>query len=413
MRLSELREHLKLRRSDRSYSASSLNRFINEAYFDLASRRSWGWLRRVHRFDTTAAASINVTGTTGQRRLTVAPTVPTSFGRRILLDGRIYRIINVNSAGTEWTIDHPVHYVPPDGVNPWTVSAQILYDEVSLPRSTDIVVEAKLIVGGNPLSLEGIEPWVFAQRSRSSLGQPTDFSTIRKEPLPTPQFAPPAPADTGGGAGPGAGTYHYWMSFIDKQSGAESALSPSRVATLANGNAHSLAITLASGIARNDLLFRLYRSKAVATGEDPRPYQLVTSSTVEFTHTDTLTDQYLGAQGVDSSSSLLMTLFPAPNASYEVEVIYQQQLTELGEDNHRPLFDDTHHIVLLDGAEALMLQASDEFRAAQVAQQKFEIGIARMMQRDRLSQSTLAVITTRPNRNLLRAGRTAERWEYP
>ena len=94
-------------------------------------------------------------------------------------------------------------------------------------------------------------------------------------------------------------------------------------------------------------------------------------------------------------------------------MLYQQQLTALGEDNHRPLFDDTHHIVLLDGAEALMLQASDEFRAAQVATQKFELGVARMMQRDRLSQSTLAVVTTRPMRSAIRAGRTAERWEYP
>ena len=410
MRLFELREPLKLRRSDRSYSVSSLNRFINEAYFDLASRRSWGWLRRVHRFDTTAAVDIAVTGVTGDRRLTVV-TVPTSFGRRILLDGRIYRVINVNSAGTVWELDHPLHQV--NAVSPWAATAKVLYDEVSLPRSTDIVIEAKLITGGSAQRLAGVEPWVFAQRSRSSLGQPTDFSTIRKEPLPTPQSPPAVPVDTGGGSGPGVGTYHYWMSFIDKQSGAESAMSPVRVATLLNNNAHSITINLATQTSRNDFLFRLYRSKLVVTGEDPKPYLLMTSTLVEQVYTDLTSDQYLGPQGVGSASSLLMTLYPAPSGSYEVEVIYQHQLTELGENNHRPVFDDTHHITLLDGAEALMLQASDEFRAAQVASQKFEVGIARMMQRDRLSQSTLASITTRPGGNRLRAGRFAERWEYP
>ena len=411
MNLSQLREHLKLRRSDRSYSTASLNRFINEAYFDLASRRSWGWLRRVHRFDTTAAASVNVTGTTGQSKVTVAAAMPTAFGKRILLDGRIYRVTNVSSTGTTWQLDHPLHAVAAG--SPWTSAATVLYDEVSLPRSTDIVIEAKLIVGGSPLSLEGIEPWVFAQRSRSSTGQPTDFSTIRKEPLPTPQAPPPAPADTGGGAGPGAATYYYWMSFVDKQSGAESALSPVREVTLANGNLHTITVNLATQTSRNDFFFRIYRSKKVVAGEDPKPYLVHQSMAVEEVVSDGLTDQYLGAQGVDSLSSLLMTLFPAPGASYEVEVIYQQQLTELGEDNHRPLFDDTHHVVLLDGAEALMLQASDEFRAAQVATQKFELGIARMMQRDRLSQSTLALVTSRPMRSAIRAGRTAERWEYP
>ena len=410
MNLSQLREHLKLRRSDRSYSTASLNRFINEAYFDLASRRSWGWLRRVHRFDTTATASVNVTGTTGQNKVTVAAAVPTAFGKRILLDGRIYRVTNVSMTGTTWQLDHPLHAV---AASPWTTAATVLYDEVALPRSTDIVIEAKLIVGGSPLNLEGMEAWVFAQRSRSSTGQPTDFSTIRKEPLPTPQTPPPAPADTGGGTGPGAGTYHYWMSFVDKQSGAESALSPSRIVTLANGNLHNLALNVASQTSRNDFLFRIYRSKKVVAGEDPMPYLVAQSTAVEDVVDDGLTDQYLGAQAVDSSSSLLMTLFPAPDSSYEVEVLYQQQLTALGEDNHRPLFDDTHHVVLLDGAEALMLQASDEFRAAQVATQKFELGIARMMQRDRLSQSTLAVVTTRPMRSAIRAGRTAERWEYP
>lgn len=411
MRLFELREHLKLRRSDRSYSVSSLNRFINEAYFDLASRRSWGWLRRVHRFDTTAAVDIAVAGTLGDRRLTVV-TVPTSFGRRILLDGRIYRVINVNSTGTIWELDHPLHatfHPGPGG----PATATILYDEVSLPRSTDIVIEAKLITGGNPQRLNGVEPWVFAQRSRSSLGQPTDFSTIRKEPLPTPQSPPAVPVDTGGGSGPGTGTYHYWMSFIDKQSGAESALSPVRTASLVNNNAYSITINLASQTSRNDFLFRLYRSKLVVTGEDPKPYLLMTSTAVEQVYTDTTADQYLGPQGVGSASSLLMTLYPAPGGSYEIEMIYQHQLTELGENNHRPIFDDTHHITLLDGAEALMLHASDEFRAAQVASQKFELGIARMMQRDRLSQSTLASITTRPGGNRLRAARFAERWEYP
>lgn len=404
MRLIDLREHLKLRRSNRSYSTASLNRFINEAYLDIASRRNWGWLRRVYRYDTTAAATVDVSCTAGNSLLMPAGgTIKTSWGRRVLVDGRVYRVINVNEAGTLWQTDHPVHLTSA------ATPATILYDEIALPRSTDTVIGAKLITGSNPLSLDGIEPWIFQERSRSSKGQPSDYSTIRKEPIPPPTPTLPAPTFSGApGTGPEAGTYTYWFSHIDKQSGAESALSPPLEVTNTSGNTANFIIT-----ARNDFLWRIYRSRKHVTGEDPQPYLLATATTSPASYGDVVKDDYLGPQAPGSASSLFMTLYPAPGASYEIEVIYQAQVADLGEDQHRPLFDESYHTVILDGAEALMLEASDEFRAAQAARQRFEVAIARMVQRDRLSQGTLTPIAARRGMNRIRAGRTAERWEYP
>ena len=405
MRLIDLREHLKLRRSNRSYSTASLNRFINEAYLDIASRRNWGWLRRVYRYDTTAAATVDVACTIGNSLLFPAGgTIQTSWGRRVLVDGRVYRVINVNEAGTLWMTDHPVH------LSSAATPATILYDEIALPRSTDTVIGAKLIMGSNPLQLQGVEPWIFQERSRSSKGQPSDYSTIRKEPIPPPTPTLPTPGFSGApGTGPEVGTYTYWFSHIDKQSGAESALSPPlEVSTDPSGNVINFIIT-----ARNDFLWRIYRSRKHATGEDPQPYLLGTSTASPASYADTIKDDYLGPQAPGSASSLFMTLYPAPGASYEVEVIYQSQVTDMGEDQHRPLFDESYHTVILDGAEALMLEASDEFRAAQAARQRFEIAIARMVQRDRLSEGTLTPIAARRGMNRISAGRTAERWEYP
>ena len=403
MRLIDLREHLKLRRSNRSYSTASLNRFINEAYLDIASRRNWGWLRRVYRYDTTAAATVDVSCTAGDRRVVPAGgTITTSWGKRILIDGRVYRILNVNSAATAWDLDHPVHLTSA------ATAATVLYDEIALPRSTDTVIGAKLITGSNPLSLDGIEPWIFQGRSRSSKGQPSDYSTIRKEPIPPPTSAVVAPG-VAAHSGPADGDYTYWWSYVDKQSGAESALSAPRVVTVD----HAVGLPTFTITARTDFLWRLYRSRKHATGEDPQPYFLYESMATTATFPDMVTDEYLGAQAPGSASSLFMTLYPAPGASYEIEVIYQAQVADLGEDQHRPLFDESYHTVILDGAEALMLEASDEFRAAQAARQRFEVAIARMVQRDRLSQGTLTPIAARRGMNRIRAGRTAERWEYP
>tara|TARA_Y100001963_G_scaffold156382_1_gene249836 strand:+ start:13706 stop:14944 length:1239 start_codon:yes stop_codon:yes gene_type:complete len=412
VRLLELREHLKLRRANRSYTATSLNRFINEAYLDLASRRAWGWLRRMRRYSTAAPLTVNVTGNTGSRKLVPAGgTVPTAWGKRLLLDGRIYRITNVSADGTTWTVDHPLHAAA--AVSPWVVSVQVLYDQVSLPRSTDIVVGVKRIQGGSASSMTGVEPWMFQDRARSSLGMPTHYSTIRKEPIPPPEFAPPGPVASGGTTGgPGAGTFTYWMTFIDKQSGAESALSPPLEVTYTTGEKQVFTVALTNS-SRNDFLFRLYRSKKHETGEDPKPYFLHESQAVEEVVTDETGDQYLGEQSVDSASSVFLSLYPAPNASYDMEVMYQHQVVELGEDNHRPLFDEVDHPVLIDGAEALMLQASDEFKAAQVARGLFDQGVYRMMQRDKLSQNTLTPIASRMGASRIRAPFTAERWEYP
>jgi hypothetical protein len=407
VRLSDLRTHLQLRRSDTSYSAAALNDFLNQAYFDIAGRRAWGWLRRVARYETTAAATIAVTGTAGQRVLTpdVTPPPPTMWGRRILLDGRVYRIDNVLSVAGTFFLDHPLHK------SPASENITVLYDEIALPRSADTVVAARLITGSTPRRLEGIEPWQFSIRSRASTGQPSHFSTIRKTPIPVPDLPPPVPAlDGGTSGGPAGGTYTYWMSYVDRQSGAESALSPARQFVHSGTTEHVLVAVTATE-ARSDFYFRLYRSKAATTDDDVQPYLVAQSTGVIETIDDGLADQYLGRRAVDSGSSLFLTLYPAPSAGYEIEIIYQSQVHELGEGPDTPMFDETAHPVIIDGAEMLMLQAHEEWGAANQARERYEAGIARMVQRDRLSQATIVPIGN-TTMTRIRAEQTAQWWEF-
>ena len=107
-------------------------------------------------------------------------------------------------------------------------------------------------------------------------------------------------------------------------------------------------------------------------------------------------DQYLIESGKyrapESGGVLSLKFFPTPDAIYKVSIVYSVSARAMGEDTDVPVFNADFHQVLLDGAEARMREASDEQRRANQARGRYEQGIARMIQLDRLNAQQRVVI---------------------
>ncbi len=389
MNLSELRTALQERREDYSQSDAKLNRRINQAYLEICSRRRWGWLRRRHTQTTyapiksSAGVGFSVAGSeNGKREISVTGAeTPTSLGKRIRIENDFYRVVSIDESHSKWMLDRPLrctasgtHYI------------DVYYNEVALPVGTLNVVESVLFRGGattygTPLSMGAIGPEEMAYLDMDVEGRPSSFATVRKEPLPPPKLAPTLTKSTGSGLS--LGTYKYWYTYVDKQTGAESALGPYSSVEITSVVPAMQRVTVGTDNARTDLLLRLYRS----TANGDVPYLLLDDEATSISgHTDAISDEYLTIRGPESSSTLYMQLYPVPDEEYEIRSLIQMEPSSLSADNDYPLFDSQFHHVILSGAEALMLEAADEQGRANQARQRFEAGIARMIALDRMNQ---------------------------
>jgi len=420
--LSELRTALQERREDFSQSNAKLDRKLNQSYLEICSRRKWGWLRKEHSHATTApfvsaaagatpAVGIYVFGT--QNGLTnidiwdsagaIVPAVPANtLGKIVQIEDDFYRVENISymptvaGAGTRTyiTLDRPLRCSVTTGTPPATAThyIKVIYNEVALPVGTITAVETALLssgsAGGQPLSMGAMEPINMLHRSRDVEGKPTSFSIIRKEPIPTPRVQPTIvpffQVATTFNPSLEAGKYTYWITYVDETTGAESALgSPLTVeitrATTNQNNA--MRVTLPP--AREDLGIKLYRS--TLNGYIPYEVQLTDA---QF---DYVGDDYLKIRGPESASTMFMQLYPSPDGEYVINSIIQVEAKKMGDDNDRPIFDSQFHGVILDGAEALMLEASDEQGRSNQARARYENGIARMIQMDRMNQQNRVV----------------------
>jgi hypothetical protein len=389
--LAELRTALQERREDYSQSDAKLDRKVNQSYLDICSRRRWGWLRREHSFATYAphyetggAGAVSVAGTeNAKREITVAGAVPvTAFGKRVRIENDFYRVVNISSTGTSWTLDRPLrctgsgtHYI------------KIIYDEVALPVGAISVVNCTLFRGGNtaygtPLSVAAVSPSEMAYLEMDVEGRPTRFSTTRKEPIPAPASGPTLVGS--GFTGSESNVYKYWYTHVDKQSGAESGLGPSTTIT-ETSSTHLVIVGPVT--ARTDFNLRIYRSRV----NEDTPRLLTDPQLTTATVTDNQPDEYLGPSGPNSAASLFLRMYPIPDDEYDVRSLIQIEGLPMGADNDRPLFDAEFHHIILDGAEALMLEAADEQGRAGSARGRFEVGIARMIQMDRTNMQNTVV----------------------
>lgn len=378
MRLADARAALKRRRSDRSYTDSALNGFLNDARRDMESRKRWSWLRRVFRWSTHAQDATSITTlalTLGSRTATVSTAAsPTMFGRRLLAKSRIIRVVNLDSAGTTWTLDSPWPDASAAGVTP-----TILFDEVALPLDVDQV--QSLVVRestGWARTLSADTQGQYSLWDPTTSGIPTRYAMVRKKPIPQP-IAAPSVSNSGGGSGPATGVYLYWVSYYDKQSGAESGLSPSTSYTQ-SASAHAVTVAPPS---RRDLLSRVYRSRAGGSV----PYLVGESGTFAANFSDTVPDDYLGDRAQESANESFLRLWPVPDSVYQVESVCLMRGVDMADDNDRPLFPASFDGVWLDGAAMYMLGAADEQGRLNSPRERFEMGIRRMERQDTVEGS--------------------------
>lgn len=408
MNLSDLRTALQERREDFSQSSAKLNRRINQAYLDICSRRKWGWLRRTFTTQTFGTEQYTVTATNASYTVDVTSALPA--GRRTLRDKRVhingqrYRVRDINYAiapgSTEtWYIDQP--FIGVTG----SYTATVYHDEVALPVGSERIVKAHIVGDttfpsasvstGNlgSTNLIGVSPSEMSLRDLGSTGRPSRYSVVRKTAVPPPHTAPTLnsahPSSVAGHLANGL-VYRYWTTHVDVKSGAESALSPElKVVPSTTGSA---AIDIATDSPAYH--YNLYRSKKDSTTPylvSRVPVQPADATGIVGT-VDSQLDLELGPRAAESASSMHMMLWPAPSGSFQVHVVYQREAYSLVDDADMPLFDSTFHHLILDGAEALMLEAEDEQPRANQARQRFEIGIARMIGNDRLDGDNRVVM---------------------
>ena len=306
------------------------------------------------------------------------------MGKLIKIEQDFYRVESINATHTKWTLDRPLRCT-----NSGTHYIDVIYNEVALPVGTLSVVESTLFKGGSttygtPLSMGAISPSDMSHLDMDVTGRPTRYATVRKEPVPAPRMSPTLTIASGSDLE--LGTYKYWYTYVDKQTGAESACGPSSEVTISVASMRR--VTVGTDQARTDLLLRLYRSTAGGTS----PYLIADEQATSFSgYVDTTTDEYLSIPGPNSSSTLFMQLYPVPDTEYEINSLIQIEPVPLSGDNDFPLFDSQFHHVILDGAEAMMLEAADEQGRANQARQRYEMGIARMIQLDRLNMKQSVV----------------------
>lgn len=425
MNLSELRTALQERREDYSQSDAKLDRKLNQAYLDICSRRKWGWLRREYSYATTAtfvsAAAVGATPAVGIQVLGTqngniviqvqdavspgvgTPTIPANtLGKMVRIDDDFYRVINIANPSSpapttaiEFTLDRPLRCTVQTGAPLATAIhyIKVLYNEIALPVGTVTVVETAMFDGGStsygtPLGMGAVGPINMIHLGRDVEGRPSSFSVIHKDPIPAPAYAVNTGVPQAGNGELSIGSYTFWWTQFDETTGAESALSAGATVEITDATHDTIpvSITTTPSALREDLGIKWYRSKT----NDSVPY-LVGFGAGPTIQQICRRDTELSTRGPASSSTMFMQLYPVPDGEYTISAITQVEAKRMGDDNDRPLFDAQYHGIILDGAEALMLEASDEQGRSGHARQRYEMGIARMIQSDRMNQQRRVV----------------------
>ena len=409
MDLTELRAHLQLRRADKAYGNTSLDRFLNRGKDEICSRHPWSWLRRAHLWSTTpAVTNINGAGFVGGERefFGAAAQVTSILGRRVKIDSNLYTIAD-NRSGTRWVLDRPFQSASGD----YTVI--VYHDEVALPAGAQAALSVEFVRGGGEVvPLEFIDALhMQLQDPDETAAEPRKYSVVRRPPIVPPRAAPPALTSTGSGTGPGGtNVYKYAWSHIDRQTGAESALSDSTGVSINNNFIWSVTVTPGTHV-RHGYDVRIYRTLA-----DGSTFfwhsDLVMTSGSNSTFTDDQQDIQLSRRTPPSSTPISIQLHPAPSSRGGLRATYQFQHPNLELAADEPLWDPQFHHLLLDAAESAMLEAEDEQGRAQAAARRLDRGLNAMLRADR---PVRAPVTFGPSgrRNGRNGIPTAMEWEYP
>lgn len=86
-------------------------------------------------------------------------------------------------------------------------------------------------------------------------------------------------------------------------------------------------------------------------------------------------------------------LYPTPNAAHIISVRYLKLFTEVSADSDTFLIPAQWHHVLCDGIESRLWQMDEDLKSAQAANQRYEAGIAQMIEREQQAPEQQPIIT--------------------
>lgn len=153
--------------------------WLNEAYYDIWTRRNWTWLEDTFEIDLTAQINAGTASVTaGSQAVTLSTTLGTDFnrviGRFFISGGQPYRIESIAN-GTSFTLQAPFR-----GATRTTANYQIIRVEYTLPWEVDSITRAEDFGNGKtivPRNFSGVFfPFDFLTRIR--VGNP-DFYFFR------------------------------------------------------------------------------------------------------------------------------------------------------------------------------------------------------------------------------------------
>jgi hypothetical protein len=352
--------------------------FINAGYGEVVGfRPDWPWTRREKQFQTRAPLSGTTTAgngyTNGSNAVTGLPSsTVTRYGAHINSpDGAFYRIAASNSNGT--TVQLPVPY---PGATALAQAFKIYTLDYPLPPGMRGLYSVTITGNGYDVTLKEqslLATDIISRPAHNYESVPCEYAVIQHSRLPEIRQTNALLTVIGGGS-LSAGTYTYWVAYLNSATGEVGPLSPAK--TIAPGATNRASWSMPT---RWDLWRRVFRSRS---GESI-PYFL-TDLGPTATLLDGADDDSLGldpngieiGQYVENHGSHLLRLWPPPDNEYLVTVHYYLSPGDLKHDNDVPLCPVEMQSSILDFAEYYALGEEENHSAAAqkraVAIQKIE-----------------------------------------
>jgi hypothetical protein len=280
---------------------------------------NWDWTRGV----TYASITTTETFTWAQGAVTLitggAMTLTyQETGRMFVIDGRPYKVIKVDT--NTITVDAPLHIA---STAPTLLTFYRSNYSVKTPSLREVMIDSYRIEstsrnfwrkegGHRQIQYDGAKPRLYM----------VDESTKIDPPL----YAPINNGAAGGGSNIGIGTYEYFFTYYDVESGLESAPGPTFQRTYAPSSSQSMGYdnpTTANEAEIGSYTMRLYRSKVSPTGTRYTAWLIGSKAPLDATSfvADTNSDKMLiGKQRHYAGNTTLLVWHQWPDAIYSIDI---------------------------------------------------------------------------------------------
>jgi len=293
-----------------------------ETIYSVVREGSWPWNFKWSRYVTSAPieeSDVSFSWVAGGKTVTstgVFPLTVDHTGRHIVIDNRPYRVVKILVASSSFEVDAPLHTTGTDE------SLVFLRTEKIVHGSSVYEVQ----VDGCKISSSRRDWWRRLGGSRGSQmnpGKPLYYEVVEDDPILPPRWAPVVDGTAASGL-VDAGTYKYFFTFYDVESGDESAPGPeltyeSSISYTQDFKYGSTTVTSS----RFSYQLRLYRSRKDPVGDRYAAFLIGTldSQDSSATHTDNASDASLQVnERIYSGPSFLIRFWQAPDAIYSLDI---------------------------------------------------------------------------------------------